>query len=84
MLSSRELTARIRTLFIDRLELPLDPADLDPGAALMEEVGLDSAAILEVVAEIEEEFGIEIDTDEVSEDNFQSIESLARFVATKL
>ena len=84
MAEGEPLTEKIRMLFIERLELPMEPAELDPKAALMEDVGLDSAALLEVVAEIEDEFGIEIDSDEVTEENFQSIECLARFVESKV
>ena len=44
---------------------------------------LDSLAILDLVHFLEEEFGIHISDDELSPENFQSLEAVAAFVAAK-
>lgn len=41
-------------------------------------------AVLAVITEIEEAFGFEIEEDEISADLFETVESLATFVESKL
>ena len=50
---------------------------LDSGA-------IDSLGILDVVAFLEEEFGFQLDDDELAPENFDSIACLARLVESKL
>lgn len=83
MSAGSDLSLQLKRLAIERLELDHDPDSLDDGADLREEIGLDSAALLDLIAGIEEEFGIEIETEEITEERFRNIESLARFVASK-
>lgn len=44
---------------------------------------LDSMGILDLVGELEDEFGIVVDDDDLAPENFQTIEHLARFVSKK-
>jgi acyl carrier protein len=44
---------------------------------------LDSAAIIELVVWVETEFGIDIDQDELSLDNFGSIRRMTSFIAAR-
>jgi acyl carrier protein len=74
---------QLKRLAIERLELDHDPDSLPDDADLRDEIGLDSAALLDLIAGIEEEFGIDVDTEEITEERFKSIDSLARFVASK-
>jgi acyl carrier protein len=45
---------------------------------------LDSMAVVNVITALEEHFGIEVDDDEISASNFETLGSLARFVEEKL
>ncbi len=83
MIELETLSTQIKQLVVDCLELDQDPSELNEDSTLIDDLGLDSAALLEVVAGIEEAFEIEIHTEEITEDRFRSINSLARFVATK-
>lgn len=74
------LQNHIRTLIVDCLELSLDPSELSPDADLQVDVGLDSAALLDLVSGIEERFGFEVDVEDVTEENFRSVAHLARYV----
>ena len=57
--------------------------DVRPHDPLLEGGILDSMGVLEVVKFLEEEFDIAVDDDELSPENFHSIENLARFVSQK-
>jgi acyl carrier protein len=79
-MQATSLERRIRDLVVERLELELEPAAIDPASDLKEDVGLDSAALLEVVVALEEAFGIAVGVEDVTEDNFRSVAAIASFV----
>lgn len=81
MSSAGTLEEEIRRLIIDRLELDVAPAELSLSGHLRDDLGLDSAALLEVVAVLEEAFGVEVDLEDVTVENFRSIRTLAHYVA---
>jgi len=74
------LEDEIRRLIVERLELPLDPVELRPEADLRDAVGLDSAALLEIVVGLEERFDLNVDPDELQAADVSSIAGLARYV----
>lgn len=57
---------------------------IGPDDDLLRQGLLDSIAIMEVVAFVEQAFGISVEGDEVTVDNFQSLASIARLVERKL
>jgi acyl carrier protein len=63
---------RIRT----REEITTETDLLDSGY-------LDSLLLMELVVTLEEQFGIYVDSDEVSPQNFRSVRSLTNFVADR-
>lgn len=77
------LHSRVKRVLVESVELDLDPEEIASDASLQDEIGLDSAALLDLVAGLEEVFGIEIATEEITQERFESIDSLARFVAGK-
>ena len=81
--SDEELVARLGALLVECLELDREPGSLTPDASLRDELGLDSAGLLELVAAIEDAFAIEIDTEEITEERFASLASLAALVREK-
>lgn len=58
--------------------------DLQPGDSLLEKGIIDSTGVLELVAFLEEQYAIEVEDDEVSPDNLDSIECIAAYVGKKL
>jgi len=61
------------------------PARLDDGTALLGAIPeLDSMAVLGILTQIQDDFGCQIDDDEVSADIFQTFGDLRRFVEAKL
>lgn len=78
-----ELIPKIKTLLIEGLNLDeITPADIDPDADLFGDdgLGLDSVDALEIVMEIERQFGVQIKDDEASRAILRSVRSLAAHV----
>jgi acyl carrier protein len=48
------------------------------------DVGLDSTGVLELLMQLEETLGVEFDTDNLEMSHFESVRSLAGFVATEM
>lgn len=61
------------------------PARLDDDTALLGSIPeLDSMAVLGILTQVQDDFGVQIDDDEVSADIFQTFGDLKRFVEAKL
>jgi len=76
-MSTPELTARISELIRDTLavEVPGPPVDLiDAGL-------IDSLALITLITEIEEDFGVELPLDSFDIEEFRSAEQIAAYVA---
>jgi acyl carrier protein len=71
----RELTE----LFAKKLSLEVSSVDTD----LVETGLLDSLALVELLAQLEETFGVSISTDDIELENFRSIANIAGFVTRR-
>ena len=71
----RELTE----LFAKKLSLEVSSVDMD----LVETGLLDSLTLVELLAQLEETFGVSVSTDDLELENFRSIASIAGFVARR-
>ena len=70
---------KLTELFAKKLSLDVPSVDTDlVGTGL-----LDSLALVELLAELEETFGVSISTDDLELENFRSIASIAGFVARR-
>lgn len=72
--------ARITSLFARGLNLDVPSPDTD----LFDSGALDSMAFVELVARLEEEFGLDVSLSDISMDNFRSIDRIAGFVEERL
>ena len=78
------LKAQIKCLILAALGLDIDPVEIPDDEVLFGGgMDLDSMATLEIVAAIEEAFGIMVEDDELTAELFDSVETLAEYVATK-
>jgi acyl carrier protein len=76
---------RVRTILVSTLELSQGPTDLQPDTALFGAMPeLDSFGVLQLVAAIEEGFGITIHDDEFGAELFDTVGTLTSFVDEKL
>jgi acyl carrier protein len=74
------IDARLRALLAGRLRL--EPAEIADDASLRD-LGVDSAALLNVVVGIEEVFGIDVYDDDVTLDNFGTLAAMRGYVARR-
>ena len=79
-----DLKRQIKALIVDRLKLEETPESIsDQDPLFGEGLGLDSIDALELVLGVEQEFGVKIEDEEVGAEALASVDSLARFVASK-
>ena len=78
------LERELAELFVQSLNLEVDPAAIDAEAPIFGEgLGLDSIDILEVALEVSRKYGFQLRSDDVdNEQIFQSLRSLALHVAS--
>lgn len=82
-----EIEDELRELIVEGLVLKdTEPEDIDPEEPLfVEGLGLDSVDALELAMIIQKEYGIMIQgTTEENQEHFESLRSLAQFVAERL
>ncbi len=68
---------RINKLLSEKIHVEAPSAETD----LMESGLLDSLLLVELMAGLEEEFGVKISFDEIELDNFRSVARIAEFVS---
>lgn len=70
--------------FIEDNFLYMQPdVELGDGDHLLEKGIVDSLGFVEIVEEVEARFGVRVQDVDITEDNFGSIESIARYVESK-
>ena len=75
--------AKVRKFIADRF-LFGDDKKLGDNNSLLESGIVDSTGILEVVAHLEERFGVKIDNDEMIPENLDTIASIEAFLKRKI
>ena len=76
MTDTLALQQQVTSLFAEKLNLDVASAETD----LIETGMLDSLALVELLAQLEESFDVSISTDDMELENFRSITSIAMFV----
>ena len=61
-----------------------DEEDLETSQSLLESGVVDSTGVMELVLFVEETFGVKVDDNDLVPENLDTIESIARFVKSKL
>ncbi|MBX3173931.1 MAG: acyl carrier protein [Gemmatimonadaceae bacterium] len=81
--SESEILTKVRA-FIEREFLYMRPDfKLNDGDDLMKAGVVDSMGVLEVMNFLDEEFGVTLNDDEITEANLGSLQAIARFVAAR-
>ena len=80
--ANETLKTRVKEMLVRQLKLQVEPLEITDDEPLFGEegLGLDSIDVLEVVASVEKEFGVRIQSQEEGERVLQNIETLANFV----
>jgi acyl carrier protein len=77
-----ELQAQLIDFFVETYYVA-SPEELGPDTPLLQSGILDSTGILELVAHLEERYGIQVRDDDIVPDNMNSIASLGRYVVSR-
>lgn len=79
MIEQRGIYQKLTELFARKLNLEVSSVDTD----LVGSGVLDSLALVELLAQLEETFGVTISIEDLELENFRSIASIAGFVALR-
>lgn len=80
MIEIAYLQERIGKIFGTKLNLVVPSVDTD----LFDTGGLDSLTFVELLLELEREYGVKVDLEDLELGNFQSIAKIAGFIAQRL
>ena len=83
-MDSNELSARIKSILVERLFLDIAPDQLGDQESLTIKYGVDSVRLFDMVVGLEDDFGICFADDELRIANFDSVAVIAGRVAEKL
>ena|SRR5437899_11986390 len=76
---SSPLNSQIGRIFEEKLHLEIPSVETD----LLDTGVVDSMAFVELLNQLEQEFGITVSIEDLEIDNFRSIEKIAEFVASR-
>ena len=80
MIEHHGIHQKLTELFAKKLNLEVSSVNTD----LVETGLLDSLALIELLAQLEETFGVSVSTDDLELENFRSIASIAGFVDQRM
>jgi acyl carrier protein len=78
-----QVKQKLKFILAKNLDVNIDIADIDDHESLYEGgVGLDSITLVSFIVQIENSFGIHFTEDEMNPELFNTIDTLAQFIAT--
>lgn len=83
-MDQNDIEHTIKELMVERLFLKVSPEEIGDDEPLMDTYGLDSVNLFELVAGLEEVYGITFEDSDFELDLFENVRSIAEFVRAKL
>ncbi|MFX0195927.1 MAG: acyl carrier protein [Candidatus Hodarchaeota archaeon] len=83
-MTAQEIEFQVRDFIIEQFLFNKDDGDLPNDASFLETGIVDSTGILEIIAFLEETYGIAIEDDELIPENLDSVDNAVSFVKRKL
>ena len=80
----KSIEQTVKELMVERLFLKVTADQIADETDIMEELGVDSVSVFEIVVGLEESFGISFEDDEFKIETFRTPKSIADFVRRKL
>lgn len=84
MNTTSSLLPKIKGMLVERLFLNVTPGDMPDDVNIMDEYGVDSVALLELVVALEDEFGVVVEDGDFDIANFSTPLALATFAADRI
>lgn len=75
-----DIEAAVTRILVEQLGLEIDASDIRSDASLLDDVGLDSVALIRLAMGVEDEFDVEIDDDDLVLENFETTGRIARYI----
>ena len=82
-MDANEIKATVRAYIVESFLMGGDGAALRDDASLLEEDVLDSTGVLELVAFLEERYGVAVADEELLPENLDSLDAIAAYVLRK-
>ena len=82
-MSDERIEDQLKELIVERLFLKIEPGDIGDEDNLMEDHGIDSVQVLEIVVGLEEDYGVSFEDEDFDIEVFQTVKSIASFVREK-
>ncbi len=79
-----DIKASVREYISDNFLMGQSDVQLGDSTSFLEIGLLDSTGVIELVSFLEEEFGIQVEDDEISPENLDSLDCITRYVESKL
>ncbi|MDA3925570.1 MAG: acyl carrier protein [Kiritimatiellae bacterium] len=83
-MDAKEIETTLKNMIVERLFLSVTPEEIETDASLIDEYGVDSVSLLELVVGLEEAFGIIIEDSDFDIRNFSSVANLRNFVQARI
>ena len=78
------LKSELRTFIVENFMFGQENPDFSDGASMLENGLIDSTGVLELVAFVEEKYGISVADEELLPVNFDSVDNLAEYISKKM
>lgn len=78
------ISSHLKHFIVDALFIDIDSAQIADDSLLGTEVGVDSLGFAELMAHLEDEYGITVTDGEFLPENFATVERVVRLVRSKL
>ena len=82
-MDEKTILKEVREYVVENFLLGEDEEELSNSDSFLESGLIDSTGILEVIAFLEETYDVEIEDEEMIPENLDSVERVARFIASK-
>jgi len=83
-MSEERMEDQLKQMIVERLFMRIAPEEIEEDKSLIDEYGVDSVSLLELVVGIEEVFGVTIEDEEFSVANFETVSALTTFIRSKM
>ncbi len=78
-----EIEEKIRTTFLEENQ-GLSPQDIRPQAKIIDDLGIDSVNLLQIIFSLEVFYGIKIKDEDFIYENFETVDRMVRFFTLQL